>query len=49
MEDSEQRSKVFTKGDLIKLGYPMPSQDFYLVIELEPVSAPEFRKCKMGF
>ena len=41
--------KVFTKGDLIKLGYPMPSQDFYLVIELEPVSAPEFRNVRWDF
>ena len=34
--------KVFSKGNLIKKGYINPSQDYYLVIELEKVNLSEF-------
>ncbi len=35
--------KVFSKSDLIRKGYPNPSQDNYLVIEIEPVTDFEFQ------
>jgi predicted component of viral defense system (DUF524 family) len=34
--------KVFSKDDLYRKGYPSPSQDNYLVIELDSVVEPEF-------
>ncbi|SFO39210.1 hypothetical protein SAMN04488519_10655 [Algoriphagus ornithinivorans] len=34
--------KVFSKSDLEKLDYPSPSNDFYLVINLKPITDPEF-------
>ncbi|MBW8362189.1 MAG: DUF2357 domain-containing protein [Kaistella sp.] len=41
--------KVFSKEDMIKKGYPSPSQDNYLVIALAPVSDPEFENVKWDF
>jgi len=34
--------KVYSKENLIKKGYNNPSQDYYLVIELEKVNLSEF-------
>ncbi len=33
--------KVYSKTDLLKLRYPSPSHEFYLIIELEPVTEKE--------
>ncbi|RIW14632.1 DUF2357 domain-containing protein [Algoriphagus lacus] len=33
--------KVYSKNDLLKLKYPSPSHEFYLVIDLEPVTERE--------
>lgn len=33
--------KVYSKNDLLKLRYPSPSHEFYLVIDLEPVTDKE--------
>ena len=41
--------KVFSKDDLIRKGYPSPSQDNYLVIEIEPVTDPEFDNVSWNF
>ncbi|MBC6491385.1 DUF2357 domain-containing protein [Flavihumibacter stibioxidans] len=41
--------KVYSKDDLIKKGYPSPSQDNYLVIQLEPVTDPEFDNASWNF
>lgn len=41
--------KVFSKADLIRKGYDSPSQDYYLVVELEPVKDSEFRDAKWDF
>src|SRR5690554_5505812 len=41
--------KVFSKDDLIKKGYLSPSQDNYLVIEIEPVIDPEFSNVRWDF
>ena len=41
--------KVFSKKDLIKKGYSNPSQDNYLVIQLEKVTDPEFEKISWNF
>ncbi len=41
--------KVFSKEDMIKKGYPSPSQDNYLVIQLEPVRDPEFENASWNF
>jgi predicted component of viral defense system (DUF524 family) len=41
--------KVFSKADLIKLDYPSPSQDNYLMLEIEPVSDIEFENIRWEF
>ena len=41
--------KVFSKGDLIKKGYPSPTQDNYLVIQIEPVVNAEFANVRWDF
>lgn len=41
--------KVYSKEDLIKKGYPSPSQVHYLVIELEKVIDLEFENVKWNF
>ncbi|SHM30896.1 hypothetical protein SAMN04488057_10122 [Cyclobacterium lianum] len=41
--------KVFSKEDMIKTGYPDPSQDHYLLIRLERVSDPEFQGVSWDF
>ncbi|MEL0644153.1 DUF2357 domain-containing protein [Olleya sp. Ti.3.14] len=41
--------KVFSKGNLIKKGYANPSQDYYLIIELEKVDLEEFGNNKWDF
>jgi len=40
---------VFSKGDLIRKGYPTPSQDNYLVIQIEPVADTEFENVSWNF
>ncbi|MDN3687506.1 hypothetical protein [Cyclobacterium jeungdonense] len=41
--------KVFSKEDMINNGYPHPSQDHYLVIQLEPVTDQEFQGIHWNF
>ena len=41
--------KVFSKDDLIRKGYPSPSQDNYLVIQIEPVTDKEFENVSWNF
>lgn len=41
--------KVFSKEDMILKGYPSPSQDNYLVIQLEQVTDPEFKNVRWDF
>lgn len=41
--------KVFSKDDLIRKGYPSPSQDNYLVIQIEPVADSEFENVSWNF
>lgn len=41
--------KVFSKKDIEKKGYPSPSQENYLVLELEPISDPEFENLSWDF
>ena len=41
--------KVFSKDDLIKKGYPTPSQDNYLVIQIAPVTDSEFENVSWDF
>ncbi len=41
--------KIFSKEDLFRKGYPDPSQDHYLVIEIEKVSDPEFENVLWDF
>lgn len=41
--------KVFSKDDLIRKGYPNPSQDNYLVIQIEPVTDTEFENVSWDF
>lgn len=41
--------KVFSKEDLIKKGYPSPTKDSYLIIEIEPVTYPEFENIHWDF
>ena len=41
--------KVFTKVDLIKRGYESPSQDYYLVIEIEKVGKNDFKDVTWEF
>lgn len=42
-------AKVYSKFDLIHMGYPNPSQNNYLVIEIESVTDVEFGKSKWDF
>lgn len=41
--------KVFSKDDLIRKGYPSPSHDSYLVIQIEPVTDTEFENVSWNF
>lgn len=41
--------KVFSKDDLIRKGYPAPSQENYLVIQIEPVTDNEFENASWDF
>ena len=41
--------RVFSKEDLIKKGYLNPTQENYLVIQIEPVSDNEFKNVKWDF
>lgn len=41
--------KVYSKDDLIRKGYPSPSQDNYLVIQIEPVADSEFENVSWNF
>jgi predicted component of viral defense system (DUF524 family) len=41
--------KVYSKDDLIRKGYPSPSQDNYLVIQIEPVTDSEFENVSWNF
>lgn len=41
--------KVYSKGDLIRKGYPSPSQDNYLVIQIEPVTDSAFENASWNF
>jgi predicted component of viral defense system (DUF524 family) len=41
--------RVYSKDDLIKKGYPNPTQNTYLVIEIEPISDAEFANTKWDF
>jgi predicted component of viral defense system (DUF524 family) len=41
--------KVYSKDDLIIKGYPLPSQDYYLVFHIEPVTDSEFENVSWNF
>ena len=41
--------KVYTKYDLERMGYTFPSQDNYLVIQIEPVTDLEFKNVRWDF
>lgn len=41
--------KVLSQKDLSKKSYPSPSQDYYLVIEIEPINDPEFKDVNWEF
>ena len=41
--------KVYSKDDLIRKGYPTPSQDNYLVIQIEPITDTEFENVSWDF
>ncbi|MBD1259309.1 DUF2357 domain-containing protein [Maribacter polysiphoniae] len=41
--------KVYSKDDLIKKDYPNPSQNNYLVIQIEPVTDTEFKNVSWNF
>src|SRR5690606_25140616 len=41
--------KVFSKNDLVRKGYPSPTQDHYLVIRIEPVTDSEFENVRWNF
>lgn len=41
--------KVLSQKDMIKKGYASPSQDYYLVIEIEPINDPEFKDVNWEF
>ena len=41
--------KVYSKHDIIKTGYPSPSHDNYLVIQIEPVIDKEFKNVTWNF
>lgn len=40
---------VFSKEDLLKRGYVNPSQEHYLVVQIEPVADPEFKDVRWDF
>ena len=41
--------KVFSQEDLIRKGYPSPSQNKYLIIQIEPVTDLEFKNVSWNF
>jgi predicted component of viral defense system (DUF524 family) len=41
--------KVYSKENLIRKGYPGPTQDYYLVIDIEQVDKTEFNNCVWEF
>ena len=41
--------KVYSKNDLIQIAYPSPSQDHYLVFQIEPVTDIEFEGVNWDF
>jgi predicted component of viral defense system (DUF524 family) len=41
--------RVFSKADLVKKGYPLPSQDNYLIVEIEEVAETEFEDIRWNF
>lgn len=41
--------KVYSKANMIKNGYPNPSQDYYLVIDIEKINPSEFKNVKWDF
>jgi predicted component of viral defense system (DUF524 family) len=41
--------KVYSKDDLVRKGYPSPSQDNYLIIQIEPVTDSEFENVSWNF
>ena len=41
--------KVYSKDDIIRKGYPNPHHDNYLVIQIEPVTDPEFENVTWDF
>lgn len=41
--------KIISKSDLMKSGYPDPKQDYYLVVDIEPVNDPEFENVEWDF
>lgn len=41
--------KVYSKDDLIRKGYPSPSKDYYLVVEIEQVTDKEFENVNWNF
>jgi predicted component of viral defense system (DUF524 family) len=41
--------KIYSKNDLIEMGYPSPTQDNYLILQVEPVTDPEFREINWDF
>lgn len=41
--------KVYSKEDLLKKQYPSPSQPYYLVLEIEKVTAKEFENVRWNF
>ncbi|HAV02778.1 MAG TPA: hypothetical protein DCW95_06250, partial [Chryseobacterium sp.] len=41
--------RVFSREDLIRKGYPDPSADHYLVIEIEQVTEPELQNKQWDF
>ena len=40
---------VYSKENLIKKGYPNPTQDYYLVIDIERVAKTEFNNSEWEF
>lgn len=41
--------KLISKNDLHRKGYPSPSQDYYLIIKIEPVNDVEFENVQWDF
>ncbi|WP_417591470.1 DUF2357 domain-containing protein [Owenweeksia hongkongensis] len=44
-----QGPRVYSKSDLIRKGYPSPTQDYYLVINIEPATELEFKDFNCNF